>query len=347
MRREHTTSRREFIVGSTAGVDLLAGSAARAETDGQPLQRNRVEVEEDQYRCVLDIKVDGKPFAVYNFNPTLAGLYRPFFYPVMGPNERPITQNGEFPGTLRGHFWHRSLFVAHQKVNGISFWEERQADCGKIVHLGFKEVVSGEEGRFVEQLAWRDLAGNDLLHEIRAVGIPHSQSGSRALDITLRLVAVREDVNLMKTPYNFLACRVIDSMSLVPAKERNAKRYGSLVHFSPLNEGGRTTSSEPARMENFRGQRARWCDCSGPLGDGTWGGVALLDHPSNPRYPTFWHTWDNMIMMASFTYQEPFTLKKGQELILAYRVVVHTGDSKKADISTAWDTFSETKPIGM
>lgn len=57
--------------------------------------------------------------------------------------------------------WNSGL-IAHQRVNALSFWEERRADCGKMVHLGFDEV---SDARFVERLAWQDLVGGELLRE--------------------------------------------------------------------------------------------------------------------------------------------------------------------------------------
>jgi len=345
MSNEQHLSRRDFISSTAMGMGVLLSSVKGASGEEGTSRSTPVEVRQE--RRVLDVKVDGLPFAVYNFDSTHAALYRPFFYPVMGPNNKPITQNGEFPGSLRGHYWHRSLFVAHQKVNGISFWEERAADCGRMIHLGFDEMTSGEEGGFVERLAWRDLEGQDLLHEVRTVRVPHAPRERRLLDIAIRLKAVSGHAYFASTPYNLLACRVINAMCPIPQKERYKKRYGALVDFSPMNEGGIITNSEGKENEACRGERAKWCDFSGPLGDGTWGGIALLDHPGNPRHPTPWHNWNNMTITASFTFREPFTVQKGRELCLNYRVVVHAADAKKADIAATWQDFSKTQPVGI
>jgi hypothetical protein len=37
-------------------------------------------------------------------------------------------------------------------------------------------------------------------------------------------------------------------------------------------------------------------------------------------------------------------LPKGQKLNLSYRVIVHSGDAKQADISTLFDAYKQTKP---
>lgn len=330
---------RRIFVGAAACAGVAA-SLARAQT--------RVQISElkQQWNAgLIDIKTDGQEFAVYNFDHAHGGLYRPFFHPIFGPNGGPITQNGEFPGTLRGHYWHRGLFVAHQRVNALSFWEERTADCGKMVHLGFDEVSNK---RFVERIAWQDLAGQDVLREVRTVSVPPPSAQGRMLDITIRLTAVAPEVVFGATPYNLLACRVINSIAPTALKDRYSKRYGRLVDsLSPAGEGGLVTNSDGKADDACRGARARWCDISGPLGDGNWGGVAIMDHPANPRHPTPFHNWSNLTIMASLTYHEPLTLKRGERVAVAYRVLVHARDAKKADLQEAWTAFSRTDPDGL
>lgn len=294
---------------------------------------------------VTDLFLSGELFAVYNHDTSQAGNYRPFFHPILAPNQLAVTQNGEFPGSLRGHHWHRGLFIAHQRVNDVSFWEERAADCGKIVHLGFDLAESGATARLRQRLAWRDLTGKDLLQETRYIEARSGGANLRLLDLGLRLQALDRPVVFHKTMYNLLACRVPDSMCLPPQKERYTKLYGPLVNFHPMDRFGLITNSEGQQNEACGGARARWCDFSGPLSDGSVAGVALMDHPSNPRFPTRWHNWNNMTIIASFTYDEPFELKPGQVLALNYRVAVHTGDARQAGIPEVWTQYSKTEPL--
>jgi hypothetical protein len=46
------------------------------------------------------------------------------------------------------------------------------------------------------------------------------------------------------------------------------------------------------------GKQAPWCDYSGPV-DGKTLGVAIFDHPSNPRHPTWWHVRDYGLFAAN------------------------------------------------
>jgi hypothetical protein len=85
----------------------------------------------------LDIFVGGEPFAVYNFAPGAQALWHPYFHPVLGPIGLSITQNGEFPGTIRGHYWHQGLFIAHQKLRGGTPGRRRGARTGGSCTLTF------------------------------------------------------------------------------------------------------------------------------------------------------------------------------------------------------------------
>ena len=329
-------NRRTFLLGCAAGK-LAAQYPKLAEAPA-----GKIAIRED--RTVLDILHQGTPFAVYNFDSSQAGLYRPYFHPVFAPGQLDVTQNGEFPGSLRGHYWHRGLFIAHQKVNGCSFWEERAADCGRIVHLGFECSESGEEGGFQERLVWRDAQGRDMLGETRLVRA-RVRGPWRMLDIGSRLSALETDVRFEKSQYNLLACRVPNSMCLAPQKERYRKLYGRLVDFRPENRFGVISNSEGQRDEACGGARARWCDYSGPSLDNSVAGVAILDHPANPRHPTAWHNWNNMTIIASLTYYEPLVLKAGRSLAMNWRVIAHAGDAEEAEIATAWEEFSQTEPL--
>ena len=119
--RMNSVSRRALLAGTAAALRPALAQNPKLGPAAAPV------VLRDE-RGVLDMFTKGSLFGVYNYDTSQAGTYRPYFHPLLGPTDRPITQNGEFPGTLRGHYWHRALFIAHQKVNGTSFWEEREED---------------------------------------------------------------------------------------------------------------------------------------------------------------------------------------------------------------------------
>jgi len=52
--------------------------------------------------------------------------------------------------------------------------------------------------------------------------------------------------------------------------------------------GGHIVNSEGLRDGEAWGKRAAWCAIYGPI-EGETICIALFDHPSNPRHPTWWH----------------------------------------------------------
>jgi hypothetical protein len=80
-------------------------------------------------------------------------------------------------------------------------------------------------------------------------------------------------------------------------------------------------------------------DYSGPVAAGKGGerstiieGITYYDHPSNPRYPTFWHVREDGWMGASFGMESAYTILKDNPLVLRYLLHAHSGpyDPEKA-----------------
>jgi hypothetical protein len=87
------------------------------------------------------------------------------------------------------------------------------------------------------------------------------------------------------------------------------------------------------------GKRAKWVDYSTEL-KGETAGVLILDHPSNPKYPTFWHARGYGLNAANPFGEHDFfgdnardgglTISAGDSLTFRYRVVIHTGGADAA-----------------
>src|SRR5205085_742227 len=71
---------------------------------------------------------DGQEIARYHFG---HDLRRPFVFPLIGPAGRSLTRMGH-PRDPESHSHHNSVWVSHNSVNGVSFWDDRSK--GKIVH---------------------------------------------------------------------------------------------------------------------------------------------------------------------------------------------------------------------
>ena len=83
-----------------------------------------------------------------------------------------------------------------------------------------------------------------------------------------------------------MAIRLAETMRLKANKFNAGKPTGHIVMDTGVRDG-----------ETW-GKRAKWCDYHGPV-EGKIMGVAILDHPQNPRHPTWWHVRDYGLFAAN------------------------------------------------
>ncbi len=106
--------------------------------------------------------------------------------------------------------------------------------------------------------------------------------------------------------------------------------YGGMAFRGPetwLDQKLGVSSSEglPGRSANYT--RARWCEMSGPVGDGDrFAGVTYFDNAENPRYPTYLRIHPNKPYFC-ITHQqnEGRFIDKDHPIQLSYRILVHDG----------------------
>jgi hypothetical protein len=83
-------------------------------------------------------------------------------------------------------------------------------------------------------------------------------------------------------------------------------------------------------------------------------GFAIMDHPTNPRHPTWWHVRDYGLFAANPFGQHEFEglkdkhagdlkIPAGQSVTFRYRVIIHEGDEKTAEIARRYAEYA--KPI--
>lgn len=105
--------------------------------------------------------------------------------------------------------------------------------------------------------------------------------------------------------------------------------------------GGRILNSEGGRNEAgvFR-KLARWVDYSGPVTFEGDSGITLMDHPTNPTFPTPFHVRDDGWMCPSITLEKPLQLKPGTKLQFLYRLWIHKGVPGHHTIEAMWQAFA-------
>jgi hypothetical protein len=280
----------------------------------------------------VTVKLDGQLFTEY----LIRSGNKPILWPLIGPTETPLTR--EYPmrnvaGESRDHPHHRSLWFTHGNVNGIDFWSE-SAKSGEIRHRDFAELQGGPQARIVAVDDWIGRDGRKVCEDRRSL-VFHAAKGQRIIDFDIRVTASDGRLVFGDTKEGSFGLRVADWLKV------DAPGHGRIV-----NSDGETDAAA-------WGRRAAWVDYHAPH-DGQTLGIAILNHPTSFRYPTYWHVRTYGLFAAN-----PFgkkgltgakgepdgsaTVEPGQSLIFRYRVILHEGDEKTAQIADAFAEYAKQR----
>lgn len=274
----------------------------------------------------VSLRIDGLEKARWHFGPQYP---RPFIFPLTGPSGEPLTRMGH-PGA-ENHDHHRSVWFAHNKLNGLDFWSEQ--GTGRIRQLHWYRYRDGnEEAVMASKLGWFDGENHQIAEQDLIAALRPMEGGESALEIQIELrpAAGAGPVVMEKTNFGLFAVRVAATLS--------SYFGGGLITNS---EG---TVGEPAIF----GKPARWMDYSGPVAVGmgpsrhaVTEGITYFDHPSNPRHPVNWHVREDGWMGAAFCLNEGHTIEPGQSLTLRYLLHTHAGAYEAAKAEAVFKAFGE------
>lgn len=232
---------------------------------------------------------------------------KPFFHPVRTPRGHTLSISEP-----HDHTWHRGLWFTFKFVNNDNFWEEREPFGVQRVR-GVPTITHGDPRSLTLDLTLDWIPPSDepaTLSERRTITWREHEDAC-AFDWTTIITPFR-DVKLDRTPYTTWGG--YGGLSFRGSRHWHVDRY-------LLPDGA---------MERLRpGSRAPWCDLSGRIdgGPGLTGGVAMLDHPDNPRHPTPWYagSGSGAFINAALLFHDPLSLAQHESLQLRYRVLVHDG----------------------
>ncbi len=268
----------------------------------------------------IDVTLGGKFFTCYRF---AADEKYPFLFPLNGPSGASVTsmRNGEYPH-------HSSLFFACDKVNGGNYWQEA-LDRGRIVSQGpVLEAAAGNQIVIRDSCDWTRPGAPQPLRDVRRIVISAPSPGMRQIDFDITLEAL-EDVIIQKTNHSLFSARM--DPDLTPAF------------------GGTMINADGALGEKGTfGKASPWLASYAARDGKTTEGLAILQHPQNPGYPTPWFTRDYGFLsptpMFWPTDGKDTRIAKGEKLRLCYRVLVFSGTPESAGIGGIFTEFSQSKP---
>lgn len=239
----------------------------------------------------ISVNIDGKPFTNLWIGPEVP---KPYLWPLRAPSGLIVTRKfplEESPGDSKDHPHHRGLAFGHADVNGNNYWANEPFNPGKKGKIVLNKVLRAgggpKKGVIEAVFRWLDSAGKPLIEDTRTITF-YSNPGLRIIDYAVSAKAI-ETVKFGDTHEGSFGVRVAawleePAPKYIPKASDNQQRPAEPKRTGLISDSeGRTTEAQ------VRGKRANWADYSGEF-QGEKAGIAIFDHPSNPRYPTYWHT---------------------------------------------------------
>ncbi len=330
-------------LGTSVALLALSASAGAAELTATPSENGVV------------VKIDGKLFAEYLFR---SGA-KPILWPIIGPTGQPMTRAYPMVAGAKettDHPHQRSMWFAHGAVNGVDFWSELPGH-GVIEHRELLKTSGGSRAMIVARNDWLGPDGKKQCEDQRTL-VFGGDGDARWIDFDIAIRATVGRVIFGDTKEGTFGLRVADTLRV------------------DSRQGGRIVNSVGQSDDAAWGRRAAWVDYSGPI-DGQTIGIAILNHPTSFRFPTYWHVRTYGLFAANpfglhdfagvnafnrtggdvMRFQtrndaiqpaQPldgsYTLPKGGTLALRYRVILHRGNAMAANLSRRQAEYArETK----
>jgi hypothetical protein len=317
---------RRFFV---TGLSVLCLAGCTAERGNRPASKGvQIQRREDRLR----VEIDGQLFTEYFFS----NVPRPYCYPLIGPGNVEMTRDWPMkttPNEEHDHPHHRSLWFAHGAINGHDFWSEEKS-YSKTVHSKFTQLSSGQKvGVIGSANNWVANNGQVVCTDDRVLRIYEpATADERIFDFEITLHASHGPLLLGDTKEGTMAIRLAETMRL-----KGPVGHGHIVNSAGVRDG------------DTWGKRADWCEYYGPV-DGKTVGVAIFDHPQNPRHPTWWHVRDYGLFAANPFGQHDFekaaakgsgdlTVPAGSSITFRYRFYLHQGDEKQARVAERYQEY--------
>jgi hypothetical protein len=234
-------------------------------------------------------------------------------------------------GERKDHPHHRSLWFTHGDVNGIDFWSE-SGRSGVIRH---REYLAVEDGATIKSVNdWLDVDGNKVCEDVRTLRFAAGE-GWRSIDFDITITASEGPLKFGDTKEGTMGIRV-----------------PTVIDVDHAGGGGHILTSEGLVDGAAWGKRAAWVDYYGQI-DGQTVGVAMLNHPTSFRYPSYWHVRTYGLFAANpfglhdfmddDTVDGSYELSEGETLTMRHRLIFHTGDTSAADIAAAFERYAAEK----
>lgn len=277
------------------------------------------------------VTVDGKPFTSYAFG----DRKRPCLWPVVAPDGVTVTRSWPLGDAVAGerkdHPHHTGIWFGHGDVNGVDFWHPQSKTRGGRVEIVEWLEEPAKTGRIKVRQRWLGPDKKQMAEDRTTLEFG-ADADARWVDWTVRVTASAGPLRFRDTKEGSLGVRMHPALRL----------EGSVAKGNVVTSAGKTG-------KGVWGKRAAWIDYYGDVGGKTVG-IAMFDHPDNPRHPTWWHArayglcaanpFGRRAFEGKSAAPGDFLVAQGKSVTFRWRLILHRGDARSARIDQRHRTWA-------
>jgi len=291
----------------------------------------------------VDVFIGGKLFTSFLYPDTLE---KPVLFPLHAANGTIVTRGFPLdprPGEPTDHPHHIGLWFNFENVNGLDFWNNSDAIpknkknlYGWIRTDRLLETKGGNTGILVYHAKWINQQKKVILEETTRFEFSGNEN-QRIIDRFTTLKA-DTDVAFNDAKDGMLGLRLAHELQIPTNEDQQfTDNKGNVTVVKGGTDhvaNGNYITSAGKTGNDAWSTRGVWCKVYGKMGTDSVS-IAIIDHPKNPNYPTFWHARGYGLFAANPLGEKIFTngksaknlsLKKGEEVTFQYRIVISSGN---------------------
>lgn len=274
-------------------------------------------------------------------------LEKPVLYPLRTARGTVVTRGfplKTLPFEPTDHPHHLGLWFNFENVNGLDFWNNSFAIPASKKHLygwiktdRILQITGGAKGILSYHANWINQQKEVLLEEITRFEF----SGKGSQRIIDRITTLKADTEVLfkDAKDGLLGLRLAHELQIPSTEDQKFTDDKGNVTIVKAGEdriaNGNYLSSEGLQGNDVWSTRAVWCKVFGKMGNDSVS-IAIIDHPQNPNYPTYWHARGYGLFAANPLGQNIFTngklaknllLKKGESATFRYRIVIDENET--------------------
>jgi hypothetical protein len=290
----------------------------------------------------VDVFIGGKLFTSFLYPDSLE---KPVLYPLYDVNGTVVTRGFPLnpkPGDPTDHPHHIGLWFNFENLNGLDFWNNSYAISKNKKNLygwirtdRVLEAKGGNTGVLAYHANWTDQQKGVILEE--TTRFEFSGSGNQRIIDRYTTLKANVDAVFKDAKDGLLGLRLAHELQMPETADQkftDDKGNVTIVKGGSdhIASGNYITSAGKIGNDAWS-TRAAWCKVFGKIGADSVS-IAIVDHPKNTNYPTFWHARGYGLFAANplgekiFTNgksEKNLTLKKGESVTFRYRIVINNG----------------------